>query len=167
MGTDNDAGVSRRAALRTAAMTAGAAGLMGAMVTAGAVREAGADQGDIVGSWINRSTRNGRVAIATFLADGGWINAHPNVARRSAAHGAWVKTGDRSYTVTRWSLRFDEHLQMAGTVRTRATAVLSARGDTLTSRRVSEFFDLAGALVYKSPIVESQSTRIRIERGLG
>jgi hypothetical protein len=163
---EEDKGVTRRAALRAAGgvVAASSAVLVGSLFGAGAApkAEAGDRSQAIVGSWINPHTRNGGVSIATFAADGGWTNVHPN-RRRSPAHGRWEHKDDGSFHVTRWSLRFNESDQLIGAMRTRAAAVVDSDGQGLTSRRISEFFDLAGKLLGASEVVESRAIRINAE----
>jgi hypothetical protein len=158
--------VTRRSALRVAggAMTIGGAGLAGALIAAQATDAAttgGAGQ-EIVGTWLNPRARNGGVTVATFSADGGWSNVHPN-RNRTPAHGTWAWTGDRTYVITRWSLRFDDEDEFIGTTKTRAETVLDADGEGLSSTRISEYFDLNGNRIGVSPLVESRATRVRAE----
>lgn len=157
--------VTRRAALRAAggAVTVSGAGLAGASIGAGASPAAASIPGhEVVGSWINARTANGGVVIASFTADGGWSNVHPN-RRRSPAQGTWVRAGERTFHVTRWSLRFDDRDRLIGTLKTRAETVVDPDGNGLSSVRISESFDLAGNLVSATPLVASRATRIRAE----
>jgi hypothetical protein len=152
--------LSRRAAFLAAGGVMGGAGLLGALVAAGArPAEAGSSNHGLVGTWINSRTKNGGVSIATFGEDGSWHSVHPN-PRRSPALGTWTKGKGGTFIVTRWSLRFDEQGRVTGTLKTRAEVTVDRDGNGLTSRRVSELFDLAGNLLGTSPSVDSRALRL-------
>jgi len=157
--------VTRRATLRAAAGTVGVGGaaLAGVLLAAQASPAAaqGAPGQEIVGSWISVGQGRGP-KIATFNADGGWSNVHPD-RDRTPAKGSWVRVGDRTFQITRWSIKFDEQGRVTHRVKTRAESVVDPDGEGLTSRRITEYYDLAGKLVLVTPVVESRSTRIRPE----
>lgn len=158
--------MARRSALRAMAGTVGAsgaalAGMLAAQATPAAAQ--GVPGQEIVGSWLNVGGNGRGPKVATFNADGGWSNVHSD-SNRTPAHGSWVRVGERTFHITRWSIRFDEQGRAIRRVKTRAESVVDPDGQGLTSRRITEAYDLAtGKLIYTTPVIESRSTRITPE----
>jgi hypothetical protein len=122
---------------RLLAWTSGAAlaGLLGGRRAAGAQAAA---VPPITGSWrgVILHDQPGSASLdvlATFTADGNYVQ-HPQPGQ-SMAHGAWQRTGERTYDLTLEQLAFD---QEGGTLdyrlRARAALDLDAGGNVLNAR---------------------------------
>lgn len=132
--------------------------------------------GDITGSW--RVTVNppggapSFIGLITFNKDGGLIasaqgdiilNAPPGVPPiATAGHGAWEKTGSRSYAFTFIQLFYDADGNYQGEAKIRHNATLNQRGTSWSGQLQVEIFDADGNVVFTGTGTE-QATRIVVE----
>ena len=97
---------------------------------------------EVVGSWITRVSGPAGMLLYSFTADGGLIATHGQHTRRSSAHGAWQRTGDRRFLAKHVSLLFDDHGNVRGTMTLRLDITADADGTRFTNRNIREAFDL-------------------------
>jgi hypothetical protein len=99
---------------------------------------------EVVGSWITRVSGPAAMLLYTFTADGGLTATHGQHTRRSSAHGAWERTGDRRFLAKHVSLLFDEQGNVRGTMTLRLDITVDPDGNRFTSRNIREAHDLEG-----------------------
>lgn len=139
---------------------AGGTALTGALLARKGAEEAHAAPGqEIVGSWQLTVTGPAGMTLQTYITDGGLVTTQGDHPRRSAGHGAWVRTGERRFLATHLSMRFGEHLELVGTTNLRLDITVDSSGNSFTSHNIRDEFDLSGNLV-NSIDATSQATRI-------
>jgi hypothetical protein len=114
---------------------------------------------EIVGSWQLTVTGPASMTLQTYIADGGLVTAQGDHPRRSAGHGAWVRTGERRFLATHVSMRFGDQLELIGTTQLRLDITVDESGNSFTSRNIRDEFDLEGNLV-NTIDAAGQATRI-------
>jgi hypothetical protein len=122
----------------------------------------------IVGSWfstVRPTLVPAFVGLGTFTADGGVINtASLSLASplESPGHGAWVRTGGRTFAATFVTFNADATGNVVWTSKVRANVTVTDRGDAFTGVFKVEVFDPSGALIV-SDTGTVQATRISVE----
>jgi hypothetical protein len=136
---------------------------LGAM-SASADRGAKDGPGKLAGAWLVSVDRTGLPALKslqTYTKGGGVVEtSNGGAGARSAAHGAWERTGARTYAVTMVFFRYDPAGgAYLGTVKLRREIEIAPDGESFTGVSVGELRDPAGNLLPGS------NTRRDIERG--
>src|SRR5512132_3287743 len=104
-------------------------------------RETASETGrSLVGAWEVNASRPQGVGknLLTFTSDGTFFRSGDTHPVLSAAHGAWVETGERTFEASYVALRFDENRAHIGSQKTRIRITLETdpdqfRGLTKTS----------------------------------
>ncbi len=130
-----------------------------------------ADTKELVGTWSATITGGPGTpplptwygALVTFDRDGGLV-ATITDPLITTGHGAWLKTGHRTFVVTILLRQFDAAGNFLGTLRARATIVVNREGDQFTGDPYSfEFFDENGNPTSFAGVGTAHGTRIVVE----
>jgi hypothetical protein len=136
-----------------------------------------ADQGGppkkqaIVGSWLETVTFSGGVrpplkSLSTMTADGGFVVADQGSVTTepptvfSAAHGAWVHLGGRTFAWTVLELISDLSGNLLATLKVRGQYIVNESGNSYTGQFKAEVADTAGNLLFS---VEGTNAGQRIQ----
>jgi len=104
------------------------------------------------GSWLYTVTIPGYtfLGIETYSGGGGYTEADQlsftPTAVASAGHGAWQKTGEKTFLLTYLNLTFDAFSSgnPTGTLKVRQTTTLGSTGNTYTGSGDYTYYDLKG-----------------------
>jgi len=100
--------------------------------------------------------------LDTFTASGAIIAAGSNGAA-SAAHGVWVRVGDRKFLGTVFSFSFNENRILTTIMKVRVNLQLSADGQTLKGTNEVVVMDATGKVTATLPGGTSSGVRLSAE----
>jgi hypothetical protein len=153
----------------------GRAGIVGGALLAAAAPTAVAASDDdntgLEGAWIGNVSSTGFPlfqALYTFARGGGMVTSSSiDLSPKSLStpgYGAWQRTAERerAFAFTFDTFVFDPQGNPAGVVKSRATAVLDASGDTFTGVFKFDVFAPNGAIVFSGSGTHD-GRRIRVE----
>jgi hypothetical protein len=106
------------------------------------------------GRWVVRTTRTNPtpptpptfLGLMTFWRTGQMIEETNTPTIRTVAHGEWVRTGDRRFTRSMLSFRFDPSRTFVGFSLVTVDMRLNRKGDRFVGEGVVQRFDTAGVL---------------------
>lgn len=149
-----------------------AIGLIALMTTGVGAMSASAGGGEghsnqLVGSWmvtVDRGPLPALKSLQTFTKGHSVLEiSNGGAAARSPAHGAWARTGGRTYASTIVFFRYDPASgAYIGTLKLRRTLQLARDGESFTAVSVSELRDANGTLLPGSNTRRDTETAERI-----
>ena len=119
------------------------------------MRRCGRDRG---GRWAREGSHH-----ATYRDRPGRAPPRRRLALRTAAHGVWEGTGERSAALTAALVETDEGGRVLGTVTFHGTVQLDDGLDAYRYTGVAEVADPSGAVVSTRPS-STRATRLRVDR---
>ena len=149
----NHPGRPLRTALGLIALIALMTAAVGTMSASADRNHAGATKNKLVGSWMVTVNRGpalpGLMSLQTYTRGRGVVeNSNGGPTARSASHGAWLRTGARTYRSTQVFFRYDPDTRAyLGTVKLRHELELARDGQSFTGVAVGELRDPAGNLL--------------------